>query len=134
MHLENKIIAVDFDGTLCANRWPEIGRPNLELINNLILVKKECQVKIILWTCRRDELLKDAIDFCKIYGLEFDTVNENLPEVIEWMHGDSRKIYADWYIDDRNCAVTQSFNRSTLEWYLASCKGGVLKNDNTILN
>ena len=23
----NKIIAVDFDGTLCENNWPEIGEP-----------------------------------------------------------------------------------------------------------
>ncbi len=23
-----KIIAVDFDGTLCENSWPEIGEPN----------------------------------------------------------------------------------------------------------
>lgn len=26
-----KIIAVDFDGTLCENSWPEIGEPNEEL-------------------------------------------------------------------------------------------------------
>lgn len=110
MFLENKIIAVDFDGTLCQNRWPEIGRPNLELINTLKLAKKEFQVKVILWTCRRDDLLTDAIAFCKELGLEFDAVNENLPEVIEWMHGDSRKIYANLYIDDRNCAITPFFN------------------------
>lgn len=24
-----KIIAVDFDGTLCENKWPDIGIPNL---------------------------------------------------------------------------------------------------------
>lgn len=23
--MESKIIAVDFDGTLCENKWPEIG-------------------------------------------------------------------------------------------------------------
>ena len=103
------------------------------IICSLILAKKELQAKVILWTCRRDDLLTEAVTFCKEYGLKFDAINENLPEVIEWMHGDSRKIYADWYIDDRNCAVTPSFNRSTLERYLASCKGGgVLKNDNTI--
>lgn len=26
----NQIIAVDFDGTLCENKWPEIGEPNTE--------------------------------------------------------------------------------------------------------
>ena len=30
------IIAVDFDGTLCENDYPRIGRPNTKLINHLI--------------------------------------------------------------------------------------------------
>lgn len=30
-----KIIAVDFDGTLCENKWPEIGAANEELIEYL---------------------------------------------------------------------------------------------------
>lgn len=29
-----KIIAVDFDGTLCENKFPEIGNPNWELIDS----------------------------------------------------------------------------------------------------
>ena len=31
----------------------------------------------------------------------YDAVNENLPEIIERYGGDSRKIFADIYIDDR---------------------------------
>lgn len=27
MNMSNRIIAVDFDGTLCENAWPEIGEP-----------------------------------------------------------------------------------------------------------
>lgn len=27
-----KIIATDFDGTLCEDKWPEIGAPNNEII------------------------------------------------------------------------------------------------------
>ena len=26
--MKQNIIAVDFDGTLCENKWPEIGIPN----------------------------------------------------------------------------------------------------------
>lgn len=26
--MKQNIIAVDFDGTLCENKWPEIGMPN----------------------------------------------------------------------------------------------------------
>ena len=27
--------------------------------------------KVILWTCRCNDRLKEAVDFCKKYGLEF---------------------------------------------------------------
>lgn len=43
----------------------------------------------------------DAIEWCHGYGLKFDAINENLPEIIEYYGGESRKIFADVYIDDR---------------------------------
>lgn len=96
-----KIIAIDFDGTLCEDKWPEIGKPNTELITYL----KDQQTvgnKIVLWTCRNGDRLLEAVKWCEKLGLKFDAVNENLPEVLEWMGGDSRKIFADMYIDDRS--------------------------------
>lgn len=57
----------------------------------------------MLWTCRNGDRLLEAVKWCEKLGLKFDTVNENLPEVLEWMGGDSRKIFADWYIADRSC-------------------------------
>ena len=47
--MHNQIIAVDFDGTLCENKWPEIGEPNTELIGYLIMMQKTVGAKIILW-------------------------------------------------------------------------------------
>ena len=41
------IIAVDFDGTLCENMYPEIGKPHDVLINEL-KVRKDNGDKIIL--------------------------------------------------------------------------------------
>lgn len=100
MDLGYKIIAVDFDGTLCTNKWPEIGDPNLPLIEYL---KKQQNLgnKVILWTCRTENLLVDAVAWCASYGLYFNEVNRNLSEVITKMGGDSRKIFAHEYIDDR---------------------------------
>lgn len=98
---KRKIIAVDFDGTLCDNQWPDIGAPN----RNVIMYLKDQQAKgakVILWTCRSAELLDEAIAWCKDQGLIFDAVNENVPEAIEHFGGDSRKIYADEYIDDKS--------------------------------
>ena len=94
------IIAVDFDGTLCEECWPEIGAPNLRLIGELIY-RKGLGDKLILWTCRSDIQLMQAVTWCKSFGLTFDAVNENLPEIIERYGSDSRKITADIYIDDR---------------------------------
>jgi hypothetical protein len=98
-----KIIAVDFDGTLCENKWPDIGEPNTELINYLIDEQKKGS-KIILWTCRAGSKLKQAVAWSKALGLKFDAVNENLRDVIAMFKDkDTRKIFAHEYIDDRMC-------------------------------
>ena len=57
--------------------------------------------KLILWTCRAGDALSKAVDWCKEYELEFDAVNDNLPEIVEYYGSNSRKITCDWYIDDR---------------------------------
>ena len=50
------IIATDFDGTICESKWPEIGAPNLEVIDYL-KDRKEHGAKLILFTCREGKLL-----------------------------------------------------------------------------
>lgn len=96
------IFAVDFDKTLILeNTWPDInGRPNKPMIEYLLMERRKRASKIILWTCRDGQALTDAIEFCRENGLEFDAVNENLPEMIKAYGNDSRKISADKYIDD----------------------------------
>ena len=94
------IIAVDFDGTLCENQYPDIGRPNRAVLR-YIKNKRKNGCKIILWTCRKGELLDNAVNWCKDQELEFDAVNENLPEIVEEFGSDTRKIFANMYIDDR---------------------------------
>ena len=59
--MNEPIIAVAFDGTLCKNKWPEIGEPNTELIGYLIMMQKTIGAKIILWTCRTGEMLDKAV-------------------------------------------------------------------------
>ena len=91
-----KIIAVDFDGCLATNKFPEVGEP----INKTISRLKQEQAngaKVILWTNRRDKPLDDAVNFCKEQGIHLDAVNENLPEIIKAFGGDTRKIFANEY-------------------------------------
>ena len=96
------IIAVDFDGTLCSECYPEIGLPNLPLI--ALLKRLQGQGKrIILWTCRCGEPLEEAVAWCGRFGLRFDAVNANVPEILKTYGMESRKISADVYIDDRSC-------------------------------
>ena len=94
------IYAVDFDGTLCESIYPGIGEPNMRLIVHLIRRRKQGN-KIILWTCRYGERLQEAVKWCADLGLEFDAVNENLPEMIEFYGNDCRKVGADVFIDDK---------------------------------
>lgn len=95
------IIAVDFDGVLCEKKFPEIGAPNKEMLK-WIYGRRLDGDKVILWTCRAGEQLEAALKWCEMYGLKFDAVNENLPENIEQYGGDTRKVYANMYIDDQN--------------------------------
>lgn len=100
-----RTIAVDFDGCLCKNNWPDIGNPNTEAINELIRRRQEGD-KVILWTCREGDQLDNAIRWCKEHGLEFDAVNDNLTENKEFFKNNSRKLYANEYWDDKAKAVT----------------------------
>lgn len=97
------IIAVDFDGTLAVTEYPEIIEPILEVFQYCKEIRSRGDT-LILNTCRHGKELLDAIYFCNLYGLQFDYVNENTPEKIA-KFGDSRKIYADLYIDDHNMSL-----------------------------
>lgn len=99
---EKTIIAVDFDGTLCSDSYPEIGTPNLPLIYALLHLQRQNK-QLILWTCRCGDALEKAVNWCKSFGLEFDAVNENVQQTIEKYGTESRKISADIYIDDKAC-------------------------------
>lgn len=96
---QRRVIAIDFDGCLCEKAWPDIGAPNWDVINAAISEQKN-GAALILWTCRVGDLLKAAVDWCKERGLEFDAVNENLPERLEYYGSESRKVSADEYWDD----------------------------------
>ena len=99
------IIATDFDGILCENEFPQIGKPNYKVIS-LIRQLIDKGHEVILWTSRTGEELTSAVDWCGDYGLHFTEVNENAPSnrakyEAKYPQG-TRKVYADIYIDDHN--------------------------------
>lgn len=97
------IIAVDFDKTLFESdsKTFAIGRPNLGLIEYVTYMKNKGH-KLILWTTRCGKALDEAVIACADHGLFFDAINDNLPEIIETWGGNSRKVYYDTLIDDKN--------------------------------
>ncbi len=108
------VIAVDFDGTLCEDQHPKIGKPNMEMID-YIKRRQQDGAKIVLWTCRINELLDDAIRWSRNQGLIFDAVNENIPELITEFGTDTRKIFANEYIDDRNVPMAACRGKSNMQ-------------------
>ena len=99
-----EIFAVDFDGTLCEHKYPEIGSPNVSLIEALKKLRND-GARLILWTCRSGVDLTRAINWCSnCYGLEFDAVNDDIESVklSDFGRSKSRKVFANFYIDDRN--------------------------------
>lgn len=95
------VIAIDFDGVLCADKYPEIGEPNEAVIQEAMTLR-ERGVCLILWTSRTGKDLEAAVEACRGWGLEFDAVNENPQFRIDLFKGsDPRKIGADEYWDDK---------------------------------
>lgn len=103
----NKIIAVDFDGCLCESKWPDIGEARWDVINELIRQQAE-GAKVILWSCREEEQLQDAVLWCHNHGIRLDAVNDNLPENCEHFGNNSRKVYATEYWDDKSVLVVST--------------------------
>ena len=94
------VIAVDFDGTLCQSRWPGIGPPICSTIRALKRRQDE-GARLILWTCREGRLLDEAVRWCRQQGLQFDAINDNVPERIRQYGSNPRKVSADEYWDDK---------------------------------
>jgi len=94
------LIAVDFDGTIVEDAYPDIGKPKLFAFETLKRLQKDGH-RLILWTYRSDVRLEEAVEFCKKNDLEFYAVNKSFPEE-QFNYTKSRKIHADLFIDDRN--------------------------------
>lgn len=94
------IIAVDFDGTLCASRYPGLGEPVSGAIEAMQALRDKGHY-LIIWTCRTGDRLTEAINWLIEHEIPFDRVNDNSPgNVDEW--GDNpRKISCALYVDDK---------------------------------
>lgn len=90
--------AVDFDGTIVKDDFPNIGAPISDMIDKMREWEKDMGNITIVWTCRSGNLLNEARDFMLKNDIPFDFINEN--PMVEY--DGSPKIFASEYYDDRN--------------------------------
>ena len=99
------IIAVDFDGVLCEDKFPDIGAPKYGVISAIRQLIDDGH-EVVLWTTRNGSELTKAVEWCTDRGLHFCNVNGPAPSNAKAYKDvyatESRKIYADVYIDDHN--------------------------------
>lgn len=101
------IISIDFDGTITKStgKFPIPGevRPEaIEYINNWY----DRGHTIIISSCRAGGNAPElCLDFLKKWGIKYHFFNENSPININFFGTDTRKISADFYIDDRSMTI-----------------------------
>lgn len=93
-----KIHAIDFDGTIVENEFPNIGPlAKNDIVPMMHGLWKDFSNIIIIWTCRTGPYENEARQFLIKNKIPFDFINEN--PLFE-MGG--RKIFAHEYYDNRN--------------------------------
>lgn len=93
----NIVVAVDLDGTLTKkdnfpNTYYEWNPKAIKWIKKI----KKLKIILILWTCGTNSILDKKIKELQLMDVYFDYINDYSD-----IRGNSRKINADFYIDDR---------------------------------
>lgn len=105
MNKESLFIAIDFDGTCVAHRYPYIGKD----IGAIPVLKEIVQNghDLILYTVRVDYFLLEAVAWFK---------ENNIPLVGVWT--EKGKLHADWYIDDHGLGMPLIYDKTEPKPYV----------------
>lgn len=99
-YLGRPICAIDFDGTI--RQGKRMTSKNNRLMPSCRWVLKKLfakGVRFVVWTTRNDlDPVRKVLQDNKILQY-FEEINENVKEIRWWK---TRKIYADYYVDDLN--------------------------------
>ena len=101
-YLGKPILAIDFDGTIRkCKRATEEGYELMPYCRYALRKLHLAGFRMILWTCRSKAWCKEVVEFMEEEDIlkYFECINENVPNVYWW---NTRKVYADAYIDDLN--------------------------------
>ena len=122
---EKEILAVDFDGTLCAWAFPNIGR-EVFAVSSLLKEATELGYKIVIHSCRTNKhwgvarevssynmimwLVGNKIPFDAIWGMRYTNGKW------EFSDEDVGKPFANFYLDDSATSLRE------LDWLLTQMK------------
>ena len=98
------VIAVDFDGTIVTNEYPDVGRV-VPLAKEVINMLGENGHRCFLYTMRDGKSLEDAIECCRINGINMVGYNKSPRQF-----SSSPKQYGSYYIDDSSIGCPLSHN------------------------
>ena len=94
-------IVVYFEGIIVTHENPKICT-ELPFVTETLKMLIKDHHRLILWSVREGKLLDEAVEWCRERGVEFWAVNKDYPEEsVESNNHFSRKLKADWFIDDR---------------------------------
>lgn len=94
--------AIDFDGTLAGEAtFPDVGEISPLAVQAVLKLQEKGHI-VILWTCRGAQALDDAVRALNNRGIFPDLVNANDEETIVKMKADSRKVQADFFLDNKS--------------------------------
>jgi hypothetical protein len=99
-NMKQFLLAVDFDHTCNISDYPAIGDEVPGAIASLKYLHSLGH-RIQIWTCRHGESLAVAKKWLDEQGVPYERINENCPLLIE-KYSETRKMSADFYIDDKN--------------------------------
>lgn len=95
----NKIIAIDYDGTITDNTpFPNEAKIRPEAVKYIKLLYEK-GYKLVLWTARYGDYYTQCIDSLKLNNL-YNYFDFNYSKC-----GETGKLIADFYIDDRSWII-----------------------------
>lgn len=106
-------IAIDFDDTIYKTNFPDIINPLPHALRVIKAMQNHNKFLTILWTCREGKHLNQAIKRLEKDGLYFAAYNENPIGYSDEGFGNSRKIGADIYIEDKDVFSTVNY----MNWF-----------------
>lgn len=103
-NMKRLVLGIDFDGTIVEESFPKIGKIKQRTVDLMKLAKDNGHL-VIIWTARSGIALEQARQFLMENDIPFHYLNEN-PEDLYFLAGEQgRKIFCDYYLDDRSVHV-----------------------------